>query len=404
MAINDISLTSGMRTNLTSLQSTVTLLNRTQERLSTGKKVNNALDNPLNFFTAQALTSRANDLSGFKDAMSEAVQTVKAANNGITAITGLIEQAKAIAASAKTTAEGVNYKVDTITIGSVTSGETINIGGVTFTATKSTGMVSGNSATQNNGYFLIGATAADTATSLKQAITATSDASWGGAVSGVVAGKISVQSDLSSGTTIMVQNHTADMTVATASQGTGTGTNMTVGALSSPYADRANYYSQYTDILTQIDNIAADSNYKGTNLLGTTNHTLDVSFGTGMSDKLTITGFDATSTGTDLGMIKGTDWNTNNTIDSAMTAMDAAVSTLKAKSSSLASGLSIVNTRQDWVNSMVTTLTQGSDNLTLADMNEEGANMLMLQTRQALGTTALSLSSQAAQSVLKLFA
>ena len=52
---------------------------------------------------------------------------------------------------------------------------------------------------------------------------------------------------------------------------------------------------------------------------------------------------------------------------------------------------------------MMNVLTQGSDSLTLADMNEEGANMLMLQTRQSLGTTALSLSAQAAQSVLKLF-
>jgi flagellin-like hook-associated protein FlgL len=52
---------------------------------------------------------------------------------------------------------------------------------------------------------------------------------------------------------------------------------------------------------------------------------------------------------------------------------------------------------------MISTLTGGADKLTLADMNEEGANLLMLQTRQALSTTALSLSSQAAQSVLRLF-
>ncbi len=80
MAINDVSLTAGMRSNLVALQGTVDLLNRTQERLSTGKKVNTALDNPLNFFTAKALNSRAADLAGYKDGMSEAVQTIKAAN------------------------------------------------------------------------------------------------------------------------------------------------------------------------------------------------------------------------------------------------------------------------------------------------------------------------------------
>ena len=65
--------------------------------------------------------------------------------------------------------------------------------------------------------------------------------------------------------------------------------------------------------------------------------------------------------------------------------------------------MNIITIRQDFTSSMINTLQTGSDNLTLADMNEEGANMLMLQTRQSLGTTALSLAAQAAQSVLKLF-
>jgi flagellin-like hook-associated protein FlgL len=69
----------------------------------------------------------------------------------------------------------------------------------------------------------------------------------------------------------------------------------------------------------------------------------------------------------------------------------------------MAANLSVVTIRQDFTKGMIDTLTNGSDNLTLADMNEEGANMLMLQTRQQLGTTALSMSAQAAQSVLRLF-
>jgi flagellin len=382
MAINDISLTAGMRTNLTSLQSTVTLLNRTQERLSTGKKVNNALDNPLNFFTAQALTSRANDLAGFKDAMSEAVQTVKAANNGITAISGLIEQAKAIAASAKTTAEGVNYNVETLTVGSsITAGTVVTVGGFAFTAVNTTGTVA---ATE----FNIGSTTDATAANLASAISTQATSSAGSLSNINVLGSVS-------GSVITLQSSSADLTGTDVTAGTG----VTESGFTTPFADRANYYSQYADILTQIDNLATDSNYKGTNLLGSDN--LDVNFGSGSSDKLTISGFDGSHTG--LAMSTTSAWASNDNIDTDVTSMDAAITTLKAKSSSLASGLSIVNTRQDWVNSMVNTLTQGSDNLTLADMNEEGANMLMLQTRQALGTTALSLSSQAAQSVLKLF-
>ncbi|MFW6239573.1 MAG: flagellin, partial [Thermodesulfobacteriota bacterium] len=79
MAISDISLTSGMRTNLLSLQNSTSLLDRTQTRLSTGKRVNTALDDPVNFFAAQAHNQRASDLSARKDGMGEAIQTLKAA-------------------------------------------------------------------------------------------------------------------------------------------------------------------------------------------------------------------------------------------------------------------------------------------------------------------------------------
>ena len=76
---------------------------------------------------------------------------------------------------------------------------------------------------------------------------------------------------------------------------------------------------------------------------------------------------------------------------------------LKEESSKLSSSLSVINIQQDFSTAKINLLTTGADNLTAADANEEGANMLMLQTRQSLSTTALSLSAQAAQSVLKLF-
>ena len=103
---------------------TVDLLNRTQERLSTGKKVNTALDNSLNFFTAKDINSRAADLAGYKDGMSEAVQTIKAANAGISAIEGLLAQAKAVAATAKAGVAGTVNSI-TVDLASVTNGQTI---------------------------------------------------------------------------------------------------------------------------------------------------------------------------------------------------------------------------------------------------------------------------------------
>ena len=91
--MSDIVLSAGVRSNLLQLQQTSDLITQTQTRLATGKRVNSALDNAINFFTAQGLDNRANDLSGLLDSMSNAINTIQAANNGITAITKLVQSA-----------------------------------------------------------------------------------------------------------------------------------------------------------------------------------------------------------------------------------------------------------------------------------------------------------------------
>jgi flagellin len=274
MAISDISLTAGMRNNLVSLQGTVDLLNRTQERLATGKKVNSPLDNATNYFVAKSHMDRASDLSVRKDGMGEAIQTVKAANAGITAITDLIASAKGIA-----------------------------------------------------------------------------------------------QSALSAGTTEA----------------------STLGA-------------QFNSILDQIDTAAGDSGYKGTNLLGGSTQTLSVKFNESGASALTITGSDASTSSAGLNIADAASyWNSATNINTAITALDSALTTLRTQAKSLSSNLHIITTRDAFTQSMINVLSDGATKLTAADTNEEGANMLMLQVRQSLGTTALSLSAQAAQSVLRLF-
>lgn len=136
MAVSDISLTSGMRSNLLSLQGTVDLLNRTQERLSTGKKVNTAIDNPTSYFASQSLTSRANLIDSMKDAMGQAVQTITAADKGITSISSMIEQAKGIAESALSAEASTGNDTLDVTLNSIAAGDTIKIGGTTLTACK----------------------------------------------------------------------------------------------------------------------------------------------------------------------------------------------------------------------------------------------------------------------------
>src|SRR3954471_25057064 len=100
----DITLTAGVRQNLLSLQNTASLMALTQNRLATGKKVNSALDNPISFFTSQSLNDRANDLSTLLDTISNATQTLQAADNGLTSLTKLVQSAQAIAQQAQQSA------------------------------------------------------------------------------------------------------------------------------------------------------------------------------------------------------------------------------------------------------------------------------------------------------------
>ena len=122
--MSDITLSKAVRSNLLNLQSTASLLSKAQERLSSGLRVNSALDNPTNFFTAQGLNSRANDLSQLADAVSNAVQTVAAADKGISAITKLVESAQATARQALQTAATVGTAT-AATAGTVSAGAAV---------------------------------------------------------------------------------------------------------------------------------------------------------------------------------------------------------------------------------------------------------------------------------------
>src|SRR5258706_7142601 len=99
--MSDIVLSNAVRQNLLALQSTAHLMSVTQNRLATGKKVNSALDNPTNFFTSQALSTRASDLNALLDSIGQAQKTLEAADKGLSALTKLVESAKSIAQQAR---------------------------------------------------------------------------------------------------------------------------------------------------------------------------------------------------------------------------------------------------------------------------------------------------------------
>ena len=267
----DIVLTAGVRSNLLQLQKTSELITSTQTKLATGKRVNTALDNPINYFTAQGLSNRASDLSNLLDSMSSGISTIQAASNGITSITKLVQSAQALVSQAQ---------------------------------------------------------------------------------------------------------QTSDTTI------------------------RSSLATQFGAIKTQIDKLAGDSGFNGINLLNGNN--LTVTLNESGTSSVTITAVTYDSAGLSVNNANN-NWGTSADIALAGTDLTGALTKLRSQAQAFGSNLSTVQIRQDFTKAMINTLQTGSDSLTLADSNEEGANLLALQTRQQLSTTALSLASQASQAVLRLF-
>jgi flagellin len=284
---NSVTLTSAMRANLLSLQQTAQLQGQTQQRLSTGLKVNSALDNPASYFAAASYNQRANQLGTLKDNIGESIQMVNAANNGITGLQSLI------------------------------------------------GSLQGQ---------------------LTQASSAVNQSGSGAVISGAM--------------------------------------------------------NSYNTLITQMEQLTQDSTYKGVNFLNS-GTSLTVNFNESSSTSITLSGVDASTAGLGIsgaaasvggsGTLSYADISTASGIAAVQTSLNTALTTLQTDASTLSSNLAVLQTRQNFMSSMINTLQDGANNLTAADTNAEGANMLMLQTRQQLGVSALSLASQAAQSILKLF-
>jgi flagellin-like hook-associated protein FlgL len=174
-----------------------------------------------------------------------------------------------------------------------------------------------------------------------------------------------------------------------------------VATVVTPSITRANLQAQYNGLLAQIDQLAKDSSYNGVNLLFGDN--LKVTFNENGTSSMTINAVKFDSTGLGLTQISGPGFQDNANITTTLASVDAALTSLRAQASAFGSTLTTVQTRNDFTKNLINVLQTGSDNLVLADTNEEGANLLALQTRQSLSTTALSLANQANQAVLRLF-
>jgi len=270
---DQVNLSGATRTNLLALQRTTDLISRTQERLSTGLKVNSAIDDAIAFFQSRSLTDRAGDLAVLKDTIDQGISSVETAVKGIESISNLVEQMKGIALGA--------------------------------------------------------------------------------------------QSDAS------VEN-------------------------------RSKAAMQFNDLRRQLDNLAIDAEYKGTNLIKASPANLKVTFSEDGSSTLTISGVASDSSGLSIAAA-ASNWGTDANILTSINKLDSALTTLRSTASTLGSNASVLTLRLDFTKNLVNQLEEGSAKLVNADLNDESANLLTLQTRQQLGTIGLSIAQQSEQSILRLF-
>ena len=398
---SEVTLSAATRQNLLSLQDTSALTATTQNRLATGKKVNSALDNPLNFFTSQSLNGRAKDISSLLDGISNGIQTIQAANQGITSIQKLVDQAKSLSSQALATQLTTTGTAATnLSTSSLTSTSVVNFF-VNGTATSASGFTSAstitdvvnalNSASNSAG---VGNAFSIDSTGKKVVLNASADIEFADTTSQVTLG-------FSAGTG-------TGPTYGTASAAAGTSSELTVSGV----AQRASLANQYNSLLTQITQLASDASFNGVNLIAGKNNDLTINFNPKGNSNLSVASTDETSTGLGLTAItnKGGSGATlgkgnfllNADITTTVKTLDAASDQLKADATTLGSNLSVVQNRQDFSKQLSNILDTGAANLTNADLNEEAANSQALSTRQSLGISALSLANTAQQSILQL--
>ena len=491
-----VNLTKAVRANLLSLQSTAAQMSKTQERLATGLKVNSALDNPTNFFTASSLNSRASDMGNLLDSMSNGISTIEAADNGLKSITKTVESMQSTLRQARqdksfktasytidlgaspagtekvsfsggavgTTPVDINLTKNTAavasttgTVSSLTSASTLTDAGFTSPAavgaiTVSDGTTTATFATTAGAPETVGAfitavnntanlkvtaslneagalvlTADDNTVGITVGYTGAATAGTSGIATKVIptavngaktvdelVGEININASLqgkvrasNDNNKLRIENQSlSDLAVAGGTAAgilTGSGSD-TIGG----NTVRKNLVEQFNNLRDQLDKFADDASFNGINLLR--GDKLKLTFNETGTSTIEIQAKDedgnpSSVNNTKLGINEAlnADFDSDTSIDGRLEVLGDALNTLRSHASNFGSNLSIVENRQDFTKNMINTLETGAANLTLADTNEEAANLLALQTRQQLSSTALSMASQADQAVLRLF-
>jgi flagellin len=417
MSLSNITLTASVRQNLLSLQGTADLLATTQGRLATGKKVNSALDNPTNFFTAAGLDARASDISNLLDSIGNGVQVLQAANTGITSLSKLVDTAKSIANQALQTTSGFSTKAKVEFTGAAASPT-----GTVTAADLNQGLLAGSvfefkRATGSTTTITLGATpvafsgGAATVKSLDEFNQALAAAGVNLTVSitGTNNDKLTFTSTNDAASQVITASTTAPTALNAVAISSTNSTPAVAGAVTAAVPDavsqstRSGLVAQYNQIIQQITTTAQDASFNGINLLN--GDSLKLVFNETGRSTSTIAGVTFDPNGLGLKTLTAGaagDFADNNKTNAVLASLNSASTTLRSQASAFGANLSIVQIRQDFSKNLINVLQTGSANLTLADSNEEAANSQALSTRQSIAVSALSLANQSNQSVLQL--
>ncbi|MBC2595041.1 hypothetical protein H5P28_12305 [Ruficoccus amylovorans] len=368
----EISLSAGIRANLNRLQHSSKLFERTADRLSTGKKVNSAVENPTNFFAAVNLQDRASALSSRLDGLGQAVQQIKAADNGISTIRSFISSMRGVVNNAlgdsdASSREGLGQQfnellVQVSEIAKDSGYQGINLLERNAVQTVQFGVHYGDSELKVKGFNLQGA-------------------------------GTDGRGRLDSNGEIASNNLTASVTV-----------NSTAAVSASGYtATSAGNTSVALTGGTGYTELGGDTNSAVIGTAANSASSASEGFAIAIEDTQgAIFGIKGAKAGGGDGMIDWGDDDYMATLTRLTEEIEAFDAALKAQATDLTQNLATISTREDFANELINTLEEGADKLTLADLNEEGANLLALQTSNQLATQTLSLASQQSQQVLQL--
>ena len=436
-----VSLSAGVRNNLATLQSTAAQSSLIQNRLATGKKVNSAIDSPVNFFTAASLNDRSSQLTGLLDGISNGIQTIQAASKGIDGITKLvnslqstIKQAQADAAQNRPTKAGTALATQAEVVATSKSLKDIALdkklvddnAGVANDATATySGNIGVTAGSTDIGISIVAGSTTYTASFAAAGATVrdlVNEINKSGIASAFVdeKGQLNVKGTGSDALQVGIGASAVDGAAAITNAGTG-GANTNIGFVAADRtgagiassgitsAVRSNLIDQYNDLRTKIDDLAKDAGFNGINLLGGDRLSVVFNEKTGKNQtKLDVQGTQLNSD--NLGIVKAgntqlagtTNFQNDSDLEAATKSLTGALTSLKSLSSTFGANLSVVQTRQDFTKDMANVLTTGADSLVNADLNQEAASLLALQTRQQLSQQALALANQADQGVLRL--